>query len=87
MGTVNARGGKLFMDFRYQGVRCREYCKLTDNPANRKRLQSIMERIEAEILLGSFDYAAYFPKSKLANQFKEREERKAKLQSGTPTFQ
>lgn len=76
MGTVNARGGKLFMDFRYQGVRCREYTKLTDKPANRKRLTSIMERIEAEILLGSFDYATYFPESKLASQFKERDKRK-----------
>ncbi len=86
MGTVNARGGKLFMDFRYQGVRCREYTKLTDKPANRKRLTSIMERIEAEILLGSFDYATYFPESKLASQFKERDKRKAQLQSDTPPF-
>jgi integrase len=87
MGTINARGGKLFMDFRYQGVRCREYTKLADKPANRKRLKSIMERIEAEILLGSFDYISYFPESKLANQFIERDKRKAQLQSDSPTFE
>ncbi len=75
------------MDFRYQGVRCREYTKLTDKPASRKRLKSLMERIEAEILLGSFEYSAYFPKSKLACQFNEREARKAQLQSDTPTFE
>ena len=46
-----------------------------------------MERIEAEILLGSFEYFSYFPKSKLASQFKERDARKAQLQSDTPTFQ
>lgn len=75
------------MDFRYQGVRCREYTKLADKPANRKRLKSIMERIEAEILLGSFDYISYFPESKLANQFIERDKRKAQLQSDSPTFE
>ena len=59
------------MDFRYRGVRCREYTKLTDKPANRKRLQAIIEHVEAEILLGSFDYAAYFPNSDRVAQFSD----------------
>ena len=86
MGSVNARGEKLFMDFRYRGIRCREYTKLPDNPANRKRLKTLMERIEAEILLGSFNYGDYFPKSKLAIQFKDTEQRIEEVQSDTPTF-
>ncbi|UYM61902.1 site-specific integrase [Pseudomonas aeruginosa] len=43
--------------------RCREQTTLPDTPANRKKLQKILERIEAEITLGSFDYATYFPQS------------------------
>ena len=86
MGTVNERGNKLFLDFRYRGVRCREYTKLEDKPANRKRLKTLMERIEAEILLGTFGYAEYFPKSKHGAQFKEQEQRIQQLQSDTPTF-
>jgi integrase len=86
MGTINERGNKLFLDFRYRGTRCREYTKLDDKPANRKRLKMLMERIEAEILLGTFDYAEYFPKSKNGTKFKEQEQRVQQLQSDTPTF-
>jgi len=86
MGTINERGNRLFLDFRYRSVRCREYSKLEDKPANRKRLRTLMERIEAEILLGTFDYAEYFPKSKNGTKFKEQEQRVQQLQSNTPTF-
>ena len=86
MGSIRSRRGLLFMDFRYRGVRCREYTKLTDKPANRKRLQTIMERVEAEILLGSFDYSAYFPNSDRVAQFKEHDDRKTQVQSDTPPF-
>ena len=61
--------GKLFFDFRYQGVRCREYTALPDTPGNRRRMQRALDRIEAEITLGTFDYAKTFPGSKRAEQF------------------
>ncbi len=66
MGSVREDGGKLFFDFRVHGVRCREHTVLADTPSNRKRLQSVLSRIEAEITLGKFDYAKYFPGSRLA---------------------
>jgi len=70
MGTVNTSStGKLYFDFRYKNQRCREYTKLPDTPANRRRMGQIIQRIDAEITLGSFDYAAYFPESKKAQQF------------------
>ncbi len=53
--------GTLFLDFRYSGRRCREYTALSDTPANRKRLQTVLVRIETQIAQGSFDYAATFP--------------------------
>jgi integrase len=86
MGSIRERRGLLFIDFRFRGVRCREYGKLSDKPANRKRLQTIVERVEAEILLGTFDYAAYFPNSDRIAQFKAHENRIEQVQSDTPTF-
>lgn len=63
MGAINTRKGLIFFDFRYKGVRCREYTKLPDNAANRKRAKVVLERIEAEITLNTFDYSNYFPNS------------------------
>ena len=57
--------GNLFIDFRYQGRRCREYTALADTPANRKKLEKLAERIDAEIALGTFDYAKFFPGSRM----------------------
>ena len=54
--------GTLFLDFRYAGQRLREYTSLSDTPANRKRLQKALDRIEADIALGSFDYQKTFGK-------------------------
>lgn len=64
MGSVRALASKgtLFMDFRFAGQRLREYTVLPDTPANRKRLQKALDRIETEIALGSFDYAKTFGK-------------------------
>ena len=86
MATINSRSGKLQVDFRYQGKRCRETTKFTDTPANRKKLQNIIERMEAEILLGSFVYGNYFPKSKRAAMFDELERKGAQhLDEGVET--
>src|SRR6185295_4485881 len=65
MGSIRTLGSKgtLFMDFRYAGQRLREYTVLPDTPANRKRLQKALDRIETEIALGSFDYAKTFGKT------------------------
>lgn len=70
MGSIRALGtnNKLFIDFRYKGNRCREYTTLDDTPANRRKLQKILDRIETEIKLGTFDYARFFPESRLATK-------------------
>lgn len=86
MGSINVRGNKLALDFRYKGQRCREQTKLVDNPANRKRLKSILERIEAEILLGTFDYASFFPNSKKVATIADINTKKENSTSGCPTF-
>ena len=55
--------GTLFLDFRYQSKRCREYTALADTPSNRKRLEKVLKKIEEEIALGEFNYLAHFPNS------------------------
>lgn len=72
MGSVSSRpeNGKLFIDFRYRGKRCREQTSLDDTRENRKRVQKLLDRIEAEITLGTFNYAKHFPHSPRAEQFK-----------------
>lgn len=69
MASIFSRHGKLCVDFRYHGTRYRERTGLADTPQHRRRLQTIIDRMEAEITLGSFDYAKYFPSSPKAAQF------------------
>ena len=65
MGKIRTRSDnqKLFFDFIFLNKRCREQTTLPDTPTYRKKLEKILERIEAEITLGIFDYATYFPQS------------------------
>lgn len=61
MGSIRSRDGKLFFDFHYQQVRCREQTMLKDTKLNRSRLEKVMEEIESAIRLGRFVYRDYFP--------------------------
>ena len=86
MGSIRSRSGKLFFDFRYRGVRCREQTKLSDTPANRKRVTNILEHIEAEILVGTFDYATYFPNSNSTERFRHINAVQLASSSSIPSF-
>lgn len=74
MASIRTRKetGTLFLDFRVDGVRCREQTLLPDTPANRKKLQRLLDRIQAEITLGTFEYEEYFPRSANAGRFSNR---------------
>lgn len=63
---VRKETGNLIIDFYYRGRRCREQTALADTASNRKRLQKVLDRIEAEMLAGTFEYARFFPGSKNA---------------------
>ena len=86
MASIGTRYGYIYIDFRYRGLRCREQTKLEDTPANRKRAKQILERIEAEIVLDTFDYGKYFPKSKKVTQFAGHDRRKGSVHSGLHCF-
>jgi len=62
LASVRARKGTglLFLDFRWQGRRYREQTTLPDTQANRARLERVLARIEKQIQLNTFDYAAFF---------------------------
>ena len=65
MGTVNSRDGKLYLDFRYNGVRCREHTVLADTASNRKKLGSLLSMLEQQMRAGTFDYGHHFPNSQV----------------------
>ncbi|MBO1520699.1 site-specific integrase [Oceanisphaera pacifica] len=70
MGTVNTRDGRLYLDFRFKGKRCREQTKVADTPANRKKLEKLLAQMEQQIKLGTFDYAHHFPDSPRVETFR-----------------
>ena len=86
MGVLNVRNGKLVLQFRYKGQRCREQTQLQDNRANRSRTERLLKRIEAEIVLDTFDYSKYFPNSTMAKRFSDmkRSEKAAKEYFNAP---
>jgi len=87
MGSIRSRGKKslLFFDFRYQGNRCRELTTLKDTPANRRSVEQVLDKIEAEITLGIFDYRKYFPNSSMADKF-DAMAKGANIDNGIPLF-
>jgi integrase len=58
---VRGKHGRLFLDFRWRGVRCREFTELTDTSENRRRCAASLKIIKGEITLGTFDYRRHFP--------------------------
>ena len=86
MATISACNGKLLFDFRYLGVRVKEYTPVPETSENRRKLKSILDRIEAEILLGTFVYAKYFPNSRRLEKIKALENHRACSTSEMPTF-
>ena len=70
MGKVRFHAPRdvLFLDFRFRGKRCREYTALSDTPANRRKLERLLERVETDIAAGTFDYEATFGKKSIELQ-------------------
>lgn len=88
MASIRARKetGTLYIDFRYMNVRCREQTSLPDTPANRKKLEAMLQRMEAEMLLNQFDYASYFPSSNNIKKFDTLHKRVVSHLTNTPLF-
>jgi len=65
MGSISVRKdtNKLFYNFTYLDIRCREQTPLIDNKTNRKKLEKQFNKMKAEMLAGVFSYGKYFPNS------------------------
>jgi integrase len=72
MPSVRTRSnGKLFFDFRFRGERCREQTSLDNTPANRRKMDAVLKKIESDIALNTFEYSRYFPNSPMIAKFRE----------------
>ena len=69
MASISIRSNKLVLDFRYNGIRCREQTALEDTKNNRAKLSKLASDIEAAIRLKQFVYSDYFPDSPRAKKF------------------
>ena len=69
MGSIRSRAGKLFFDFYYQSVRCREQTLLNDTKLNRARMEKVMNDIDRAICIERFVYSDYFPDSQRCAAF------------------
>lgn len=83
---VRKETGKLYINFTFMNTRCREQTALENTPANRRKLESLAKKIDAEITLGQFDYASYFPNSKNVEKFKSINNRAVSNLTGCPLF-
>ena len=61
--------GRLLIDFTFRSVRCREQTTLDDTPANRKRVQSVVDRLKQAQSDGTFVYSEFFPSSSMVQRF------------------
>lgn len=88
MASINVRKetGKLYFDFRFRNVRCREQSDLKDTPANRKRMQVALDKIQAEIMLGQFNYRETFPNSRMLKKLDASAEVIKNVHTQVPTF-
>jgi integrase len=66
---VRQRTGTLIIDFYFRSIRYREQTALTDTAVNRKKIQKVLDRLEAEIAAGTFEYGRHFPGSNNAKKF------------------
>lgn len=80
MASINSRSGKLYIDFRYLGLRCREQTTLKDTKSNRKRAEKFIRQLESEIQIGSFRYETYFPNSRRIDEIRSLQAQKQSLQ-------
>jgi len=79
---IRVRGNKIFIDFRYKGIRCRESLKLEASNPNIKIANRIRESILMDILLNKLNYADYFPESKLLIKFGNKPRSKMTITEG-----
>ena len=84
MGSIRIRPetGKLYVDFHYRGVRCREQTSFIDMPGDHRRAEMFLRNLQRAVESGAFSYADYFPNSPRVHQF----DNQASPRDRTPVF-
>lgn len=67
--AIGSKHGKLFLDFTWRGIRCKEYVGWKDNAANRKELKRRHRLLRAQIENGTFEYRDWFPEGRRIKEF------------------
>ena len=75
VGSVRKINGKVYVDFIYLDERIRESSGLPWTQKNAKAVRDQLDKINAAILSGIFEFAKVFPKSKKAEHFADMESR------------
>lgn len=78
MAVINVRKetSRLYIDFRFNGIRCREQTAMNDTLSNRRVLHKLIDKMNAELTLGVFDYGKTFPNSRKAKLIARNENEK-----------
>ncbi len=66
---VRPETGRLYVDFYYKGVRCREQTPYIDMPADRRRAEALLRNMQAAMRNEGFRYGDFFPESPKAATF------------------
>ena len=69
---VYARGNSIQIKFSYKGIRCAETLKRLPTKRNLKNASNLRGEILRHIELGNFNYTDYFPNSRKARQFSNK---------------
>ncbi len=77
--AIGSKHGKLFLDFTWRGVRCKEYLGWKDNAANRKELARRLRLIRAQIENRTFEYREWFPEGRRVKEFYPEPQRRLTL--------
>lgn len=78
--SVRKETGKLIVDFTYRGVRCREQTALDETPANKRRVQAVVDALKKAQKAGTFNYGDFFPNSPMMVRFQENADNAATKQ-------
>jgi integrase len=69
MASFYVKDRRLYIDFRWRGVRCQEATRLADTTDNRAKVRRDVRQIDGELAAGTFDYHRWFPGGRKAELF------------------
>jgi integrase len=72
MASLVSRNGKLYIDFRYKGIRYREFTGLADNKSNERQCKKLISKLQKQLFTNTLDYLKFFPNGKNAESFVQK---------------